>query len=398
MTSKKMSSKIKREIRLLRFFNHQNIIRLYEVLDTNTDIFVVTEYIPGGDLYDVIASQGRLPDQEAKKYFRQIVAGIDYCHRNLVAHRDLKPENILIDENNNIKIADFGLSNIMNDGKYLKTSCGSPNYAAPEVISGKLYCGTEVDTWSCGVILFALLAGYLPFDEEVIPALFKKIKEADFLMPAFFSVEAKDLIYRILRPNPVERIKFHEIRFHPWLRENIPFYIEIFNLNTRMENKKINEEIFKKLIGLKNINFHNLTEEKIRKVIKKRDDYSFVIAYDLLQDDFNKTNNKNQESVENTFIFRPVQDDCAIETNNAYIDQIFNQGYMEMDQISKSKNKEIKTMMINILILLGKMEMDKMPNEKDHIVDVILNKGHPIIFLELFNQFLTLINKNIQLN
>jgi 5'-AMP-activated protein kinase catalytic alpha subunit len=128
---------IKREIRLLRFFNHQNIIRLYEVLDTNTDIFVVTEYISGGDLYDVIASKGKLPENEAKPYFKQIVAGVDYCHRNLVAHRDLKLENILIDGNNNIKIADFGLSNIMNDGKYLSTSCGSPNYAAPEVISGK---------------------------------------------------------------------------------------------------------------------------------------------------------------------------------------------------------------------------------------------------------------------
>lgn len=112
-------------------------------------------------------------------------------------------------------------------------------------------------------------------------------------MPDFFSAEVKDIIHRILRPNPVERIKFHEIRFHPWLRENVPFYIEIFNLNTRMENKKLNEEVFKKVTNLKNINFHGLNEEKIRKVIKKRDDYSFVIAYDLLLDYYNKNNYKN---------------------------------------------------------------------------------------------------------
>ena len=109
------------------------------------------------------------------------MAGIEYCHNNLVSHRDLKPENILITENNVVKIADFGLSNLMKDGKYLKTSCGSPNYAAPEVISGKPYCGADADVWSCGVILYALLAGYLPFDEEVLPALFKKIRGIKYL-------------------------------------------------------------------------------------------------------------------------------------------------------------------------------------------------------------------------
>lgn len=123
----------------MRYFNHPNIIRLYDVLDTVTDIFVVMEYVSGGELFDLIAQKGRLPEAEARYYFKQIIDGVDYCHHNLVTHRDLKPENLLIDENKSVKIADFGLSNLMKDGKFLKTSCGSPNYAAPEVVSAKYY-------------------------------------------------------------------------------------------------------------------------------------------------------------------------------------------------------------------------------------------------------------------
>lgn len=119
---------------------------------------------------------------------------MEYCHQYLVAHRDLKPENILIDAHDTIKICDFGLSNLMKDGKFLKTSCGSPNYAAPEIIEGKKYCGTEVDAWSCGVILYALLTGMLPFDDDEIPVLFSKIKRGKFNMPNFLSKNAKDIL------------------------------------------------------------------------------------------------------------------------------------------------------------------------------------------------------------
>jgi serine/threonine protein kinase len=121
-------------------------------------------------------SKGRLAPDEARHFFHQIISGVEYCHYHHIVHRDLKPENLLLDADNNIKIADFGLSNVMRDGEFLRTSCGSPNYAAPEVISGHLYAGPEVDVWSCGVILYALLCGSLPFDDESIPNLFKKIK------------------------------------------------------------------------------------------------------------------------------------------------------------------------------------------------------------------------------
>ncbi len=134
----------------------------------------------------------------------------------MVVHRDLKPENLLLDSRGNIKLADFGLSNIMRDGHLLKTSCGSPNYAAPEVISGKLYAGTEVDVWSCGVILYALLCGSLPFDDENIPNLFRKIKNGLFNLPNHLSPHSRDLISKMLIVDPLKRITIPEIRQHLW--------------------------------------------------------------------------------------------------------------------------------------------------------------------------------------
>jgi 5'-AMP-activated protein kinase catalytic alpha subunit len=137
-----MAEKVRREINILKMCTHPHIIRLYEVIDTPSDIFVIMEYVQGGELFDFIVSRGRLPPDEARQFFHQIVSGIEYCHFHKIVHRDLKPENLLLDNDNNIKLADFGLSNVAHDGDFLRTSCGSPNYAAPEVISGNLYAGT----------------------------------------------------------------------------------------------------------------------------------------------------------------------------------------------------------------------------------------------------------------
>eukprot|EP01083_Nonionella_stella_P042487 114722_1 len=222
-----MGEKVKREIEILRLFSHPHIIRLYEVIETNTDIFVVMEYVAGGELFDYIVSHGRLPEEKARLFFQEIISGVEYCHAHMVVHRDLKPENILLDENNNVKIADFGLSNMMRDGFFLKTSCGSPNYAAPEVISGNLYAGPEVDVWSCGVILYALLCGSLPFDDENIPNLFRKIKGGVYTMPSYLSPGARDLIPQMLGVDPIQRISIAEIRNHPWFQVEIPMYLAV---------------------------------------------------------------------------------------------------------------------------------------------------------------------------
>ncbi|KAL3252364.1 hypothetical protein MRX96_017682 [Rhipicephalus microplus] len=179
--------KIRREIQNLKLFRHPHIIKLYQVISTPTDIFMIMEYVSGGELFDYIVKHGKLKESDARRFFQQIISGVAYCHRHMVVHRDLKPENLLLDQNLNVKIADFGLSNMMMDGEFLRTSCGSPNYAAPEVISGKLYAGPEVDIWSCGVILYALLCGTLPFDDEHVPTLFRKIKSGIFPIPDYLN-------------------------------------------------------------------------------------------------------------------------------------------------------------------------------------------------------------------
>lgn len=179
------------------------------------------------ELFDYLVKRGRCNDDEARKFFQQIICAVEYCHRHKIVHRDLKPENLLIDSEKNVKIADFGLSNIMTDGNFLKTSCGSPNYAAPEVISGKLYAGPEVDVWSCGVILYVLLVGRLPFDDDYIPALFKKIAAGNFHMPSYISPGAARLIRAMLQVHPVHRISIAEIRQDPWFLDGLPKYLQL---------------------------------------------------------------------------------------------------------------------------------------------------------------------------
>ncbi|XP_048760540.1 5'-AMP-activated protein kinase catalytic subunit alpha-2-like isoform X15 [Ostrea edulis] len=217
--------KIKREIQNLKLFRHPHIIKLYQVISTPTDIFMVMEYVAGGELFDYIVKHGKLKEPEARRFFQQIISGVDYCHRHMVVHRDLKPENLLLDINLNVKIADFGLSNMMHDGEFLRTSCGSPNYAAPEVISGKLYAGPEVDIWSCGVILYALLCGTLPFDDEHVPTLFRKIKSGIFAVPDYLNKEVVSLLCLMLQVDPLKRASITQIREHDWFQKELPGYL-----------------------------------------------------------------------------------------------------------------------------------------------------------------------------
>ncbi|KAL3676708.1 hypothetical protein R1sor_026656 [Riccia sorocarpa] len=222
--------------KILRLFVHPHIIRLYEVIETSTDIYLVMEYVkPGCLLFDLMVEMGRpFQEEQARRYFQQIVSGVEYCHRNMVVLRDLKPENLLLDSRGNVKIADVGLSNMMRDGDFLeKMSSESPNLllllqsfkASSEVISGELNAGPEVDVWSCGVILYGLLCGSFPFDDENTPNLF--IKDGIYPLPSHLSPGARDLIPRMLFVDPMKRITIPEIRQHPWFQAHLPHYLDV---------------------------------------------------------------------------------------------------------------------------------------------------------------------------
>ncbi|KAI1809539.1 Pkinase-domain-containing protein [Poronia punctata] len=241
LISRDMVGRVEREIEYLQLLRHPHIIKLYSVIKTQSEIIMVLEYA-GGELFDYIVSHGKLEEDQARRFFQQMICAVEYCHRHKVVHRDLKPENLLLDDQLNVKIADFGLSNIMTDGNFLKTSCGSPNYAAPEVISGKLYAGPEVDVWSCGVILYVLLVGRLPFDDDHIPSLFAKIQRGVFTIPHWIKPDAADLIRKMLQTNPVQRATIEEdIRQDPWFLKELPSYlapqVEEF-LNTGVDPNK----------------------------------------------------------------------------------------------------------------------------------------------------------------
>ncbi|XP_019089245.1 PREDICTED: SNF1-related protein kinase catalytic subunit alpha KIN11-like [Camelina sativa] len=250
LNDSEVDMKVHRETRILRLLKHPNIIRQYEVIETPDYIYVVMEYVKSGELFDFIAENGRLPEDQARHLFQQIISGVEHCHHNGVVNRDLKPENVLMDTDCNIKIVDFGLSNVMEDGNVLKTSCGSPNYAAPEVIKGTPYSGPGVDVWSSGVILYALLCGSLPFNDVKIQVLFDNIKRGSYDIPDHLSPLARDLIAKILMVDPLMRITIPEIRQHPWFNKNLPPCLATPPLATTEQANKIEEEIVQKVVDI----------------------------------------------------------------------------------------------------------------------------------------------------
>lgn len=226
-SARDMAVKLKREVSLLRHMRHPNIVRLYQVMKSPQYVFLVTEYVSGGDIYSLLERRGRVSEAEARNYFQQLISALEYCHSQAIVHRDLKPENLLLDSSSIIKLADFGLATHFQDGTHCLSSCGSPNYAAPEIVSCSAYCGPEVDVWSAGVILFALVSGRLPFDDPSFPQLFKRIRKAEFTFPLEFSDPLKDLILRILNPDPIARITIKQIKAHPWYSCSVPLHLQI---------------------------------------------------------------------------------------------------------------------------------------------------------------------------
>ncbi|KAI9334573.1 kinase-like domain-containing protein [Obelidium mucronatum] len=212
-TVKQMNS-VQREVRLMKLLKHPHIVDVKETLEDGDQIFLVMEYASGGELFDYIAQQCQQDENMARLYFRQVVSAINYCHHNSIIHRDLKPENLLLDKNGNIKIIDFGFGNTFHRDRTLDTYCGSPYYAAPEMVKGIPYTGPEVDIWSLGVILYALITGNLPFDSRDMSVLYALIAKGEY-EPIKTSDTANHLVSTMLMVNPLKRAKMNDVIDHP---------------------------------------------------------------------------------------------------------------------------------------------------------------------------------------
>ncbi|CAG0896370.1 unnamed protein product [Cyprideis torosa] len=201
----------------MKLIEHPHVLGLYDVYENKKYLYLILEVVSGGELFDYLVKKGRLTPKEARRFFRQIISAVDFCHSHAICHRDLKPENLLLDEKNNIKIADFGMASLQPSGSMLETSCGSPHYACPEVIRGEKYDGRRADVWSCGVILYALLVGALPFDDDNLRNLLEKVKRGVFHIPHFVPADCQNLLRGMIEVSPERRFTLQEIIHHPWM-------------------------------------------------------------------------------------------------------------------------------------------------------------------------------------
>ncbi|KAH9424171.1 Serine/threonine-protein kinase brsk1 [Dermatophagoides pteronyssinus] len=225
--SESVLQKVEREIAIMKLIEHPHVLHLYDVYENKKYLYLMLEHVSGGELFDYLVKKGRLTPKEARRFFRQIISALDFCHSHLICHRDLKPENLLLDEKNNIKIADFGMASLQIDGSMLETSCGSPHYASPEIIRGEKYDGRQADVWSVGVILYALLVGALPFDDDNLRQLLEKVKRGTFHIPHFVPPECQDLLRRMIEVDANKRITLSEVIRHPWVTAILNFITHI---------------------------------------------------------------------------------------------------------------------------------------------------------------------------
>ncbi|EDV29580.1 uncharacterized protein TRIADDRAFT_49700 [Trichoplax adhaerens] len=208
--SKSLLSKVEREITIMKLIEHPHVLGLFDVYENKKMLYLVLEHVSGGELFDYLVKKGRLSPKEARKYFRQIISALDFCQSHCICHRDLKPENLLLDGKMNIKVADFGMASLQKI---------SPHYVCPEIIRGEKYDGRKADVWSAGVILFALLVGSLPFDDENLRRLLDKVKKGNFSIPDFVPSECQDLLKRMIEKDPEKRYSIADVYKHPWMKD-----------------------------------------------------------------------------------------------------------------------------------------------------------------------------------
>ncbi|KAG5893453.1 hypothetical protein JTB14_012170 [Gonioctena quinquepunctata] len=279
-------TKIFRETAILKKLRHPHITRLYQLMETNQTIYMVTEYASKGEIFDHLVAKGRMSESEAKRIFSQIVSAVSYCHSQGVVHRDLKAENLLLDHNLNIKLADFGFSNQFTEGCWLSTFCGSPPYAAPELFQGLKYDGPKADIWSLGVVLYVLVCGSLPFDGPTLNALRNVVIDGKFRIPYFMSQECEHIIRHMLVVDPEKRLTMSQIVKHRWLSDVPPVD------NGPERDLQLNKTVIDHMLQLPNLN-HNMIMQSLE---NNSFDHIYAI-YNLLLDKLHQRTIKFQSKV-----------------------------------------------------------------------------------------------------
>ena len=303
----KMKNVIFKENEIITKFNHINVIYVYEIIETAEYYYIVMEYCKRGELFNYIVKHQRLSEEEASIFFYQIINGVEHIHSKGIAHRDLKPENILLTEDKILKIIDFGLSHEFNGEELLKTKCGSASYASPELISEPFYDGFKNDVWCCGIILYAMLCGYLPFEKDRKErnnySLFKNILQCNFELPDFISNLSKDLIVKLLNVKSFERIGISEIKNHP-------FYLKGKNL-CKLDYAFIEEKIIKKRCYKKNYNMDTNEEiyNRSKSMSKKINNNTLQITVNNFSDENKNDNNisNNENSLNNKNVNKTIE-------------------------------------------------------------------------------------------
>ena len=277
--------RIIREMRMLSELDNEHVIKVYQIYEDDNHYLIIMEYCEGGELFNYIVEKQKLSENETAFFFYQIIKGVEYIHSKGIAHRDLKPENLLLDKDKKIKIIDFGLSNYFDGIQKLETPCGSPCYASPEMVGGNKYNGFFIDVWATGIILFAMLCGYLPFEDDNNDILFKQILSGKINYPSYLSEMSKDLLNKIIETEPEKRIKIEEIKKHPFYLLGKKLYDKKFNKIKINSSKELN---YKDDKNENNIHSQNSNERENSKKEKKQQLLSEYIKTEII-------NRKNKE-------------------------------------------------------------------------------------------------------
>lgn len=400
---KKDRISIEREIKILKYLHHENIIQLYSSIQTKSSIFLIMEYAPGKELFDYISKKRRLSEFESCNFYLQVLSGINYLSKNNICHRDIKPENLLLNSSKNkIKIADFGLSIMYKNGELLKTACGSPSYASPEMLKGEKYDGLMSDIWSSGIVLYAMICGFLPFEDDNNDKLYEKILIGKFEIPPFVSDNAKDLIRRILVVNPNHRLKINQIIKHPWFKQ----FNDKISLNNGLSLKEliipIDEEIVQKMIEFgykpeeirKNIlsNRHNhattvyylLVKAKVREGKSSVSDLGGEEFLKYSKDSKNKISNYTSKEIEQMVLDRTLDNHSSINyinKNHSFLSEQNRTHFLHKENKSKELfntnfHNIINSMNLNLLNNINGQQVIKKINPK--IVKRCHNTSEPL--------------------